>query len=188
MNRSDKDRKESKTKDEEMEEVEEPSLKEYDFNLLPSSDEEDIDEPCRQIFTDYTPETPETPTTAQSKPPPFDDTDNKPKVVDKKRQAYENAGSVSRQLPTLKPNHSQSALFTAQRRQELAFDNAIAIVKEKDEQIAKLEAEIREKEKAALTPLVNPLTFQRLYRKVIAPITPKWLLRLLSERSSRSIK
>jgi RNA exonuclease 1 len=169
--RSSSDKKEKEPK----EKVKEPEPEEdiMDFSQLPSSDD-DIEEQCRQIFENYTPDKPE-PAAIETKHLQKEDSDSEPTVVDKKRRAHDNASSVARQPATPKINHAQSALITAQRRQDMALHKAMSEVRAKDELIAKLEAEIKEKEeekkKASLTPLINPIALYRPPPKRIAPIT-----------------
>lgn len=137
-------------------------------------DIEDVEEQCRQIFEDYKPDkTVSTP--APSVRQPTAEIDEEPTVVDKRRQAHENAVNVIRTLPLLKPNHSQSALNGPQQRQDLAVHKAIEDNKAKDELIAKLEAEIKEKESQQLTPLFNPLLFLKptARRMAITPISQR---------------
>lgn len=133
-------------------------------------DDEDVEAQCRRMFDEFKPQEEKPKVPAPSKP--VRDSDDEPQVVDKRRQAHENSGNVNRQQPLLKPNHSQSALIVAQRRHDLAIHNALESQKAKDAEIARLEAEIKEKINASqLTPLVNPLLFQRPRRPLIAPIS-----------------
>lgn len=148
---------------------------EIDFEPLPSSDEdvEDVEEQCRQIFEDYKPvETVAEPAMVVKKQETNDD---EPQLGDsKKRQAHENSAAVHRPVPVAKPNHSQSAMQLAQQRRDAAIQKAITDRREKELQIAKLEAEIKEKEQEHLTPLVNPLLAFRpppLRRPIITPIS-----------------
>lgn len=136
-----------------------------------SSDEDDIEEQCRQIFEDYKPDE-----SVEASQPPVKTTesDDEPHIVDKKRQAHENAANVIRPTSYMKPNHSQSALLFAQRRSDLALQKAIAERKAKEEEIAKIEAEIKEKEQVQLTPLINPLIHYRPpKRQMISPISER---------------
>lgn len=67
----------------------------------------------------------------------------------------------------------QSALLTAQRRQNVAIQKLAMEKKVKEEEIARLQNEIKEKEEA-MTPLINPLIHVRpppLKRPHIAPIS-----------------
>lgn len=157
-----------------------------DTAALLSSDD-DIEEQCRQIFEEFQPEIATKPETSQQpKPQPKSNCDEEPTVVDKKRQAHDNASTVSRPSTNIKPNHTQSALFTAQRRQDIALHKAISEGKAKDEQIARLEAEIKEREKEKeeekQTPLVNPLTLYRPPPRRIAPITTQMAIELAKRK------
>lgn len=176
---SDKKDKSKKEDKKEKATVKESSPDDVDMDFTGSiSSEDDIEEQCRLIFEeDFKADAP----MPEAKPQQKNDSDNEPTVVDKKRQAHENSSNVSRHLPAPKPNHSQSALITAQRRQDLALHKAMSEVKAKDEQIAKLEAEIKEKEKEKLTPLINPLSLYRPPRK-IAPITHQMAIELAKRK------
>lgn len=148
------------------------SSPELDLKGLTDEEEEDVEAQCRRMFDEYETkdDTPQVP--AQSKPLKVDD--DEPQVVDKRRLAHDNASNVIRQQTLIKPNHSQSALLIAQRRHDVAVHNALEENKAKDAEIAKLKTEINEKEKekeAQLTPLVNPLIFQKPRRPLIAPIS-----------------
>lgn len=164
--------KSSSSKDRKKEDEKKKREPSADLNFSTSSDD-DIEEQCRQIFEDYKP-VEKTPLPAFSRSKPVEAVEE-PQVVDKRRQAHENASSnVTRQAPMIKPNHSQSALVLAQRRQDVALHKALAESKAKDEEIARLEAEIREKESAQLTPLIDPKVFQRpagMRRPLIVPIS-----------------
>ena len=161
-----------KDKDVEKEKVEE-SAPDLNFEeTYISSDDDDIDAQCRQIFDDYKPD--ETPEAPKQPKPDKAVPDEEPQVLDKKRQAHENAANVTRLSLPAKPNHSQSALLVAQRRHELALEKAMAECKAKEEEILKLKAEITEKEKEQLTPLVNPLTqFRAPKRPMITAISQR---------------
>lgn len=169
--KSDSKEKSHKRKDEEKPKGPSMSLKETE---LTSSDDDDMDQielQCRQIFEDYKVDEPK-PTTSQPKPMQRNDSNDEPQVVDKKRQAHENATNVSRSLPMLKPNHSASAMLSAQKRKDMALHAATVQQKARDEQIAKIEASIKEQEaEVEPTPLVNPLILLRPPRRTIAPIT-----------------
>lgn len=164
--KSDSKEKSHKKKVEEKQKEPSPPFQEAE---LPSSDD-DIEEQCRQIFEDYKVDEPQ-PTTSQPKPMQRNNSNDEPQVVDKKRQAHENATNVPRSLPMLKPNHSASAMLSAQKRQDMALNAAAVQQKARDEQIAKIEATIKEQEAAEHTPLVNPLIMLRPPRRTIAPIT-----------------
>lgn len=171
---SSSDKKHKKTENDDIKTELPPSIN-FVETELPSSDDDlmSIEEQCRQIFDDYKPDE-SAPAATQPKPVRRADNDEEPQVVDKRRQAHDNSSNVIRQLPMLKPNHSQSAMIFAQRRQDLALHKAITERKAKEEQIAKLEAEIKEKEEAQLTPLVNPLLLSRPpKRQMITPISQR---------------
>lgn len=170
--------KKSSSKDKDRERRKDEKKKEPSPDLcLSDEDDDDIEMQCRQIFDDYkTDENPQAPPATVFRLP---ETNDEPQVVDKKRQAHDNAINVTRSVPQLKPNHSQSALITAQRRTSLALHNAMTKIKSKDEEIAKLEAEIKEKESAQLTPLVNPMVYNKPTgpkRPLITPISHKMAL------------
>lgn len=133
------------------------------------SSDEDVEEQCRRFFDEFKP----VDTALTEAPKPVKQTeDDEPQVVDKKRQAHENAVNVLRSVPLIKSDHSQSAIIIAQRRQDMALHKAMVERKAKDEEIAKLQALIKERETATLTPLVNPLVFQKPMRaKLITPIS-----------------
>lgn len=143
--------------------------------MIESSSEEDIEKQCRQIFDEFTPE--ETTVSVNQIPTSQTINDDEPQVVDKKRQAHENATSLQRPASFLKTDHMQSAIMQAQRRQNIALHKAIEERKAKDEEIARLKAQIKEQENAQLTPLVNPLIFQKPIKKpMIAPISQRMAL------------
>lgn len=149
------------------------------------SDEEDIEEQCRMIFETYEPptETEKLPESSKSS-----DNDENPTTTtsafEKKRFAHENAASVARPTTNLKPNHTQSALTMAQQRQDLAMKNALNELKEKEEEIKRLQAEIekRQAEKEKLTPLVNPLVFQRPKGPMISKVSHTILIEAARKR------
>ncbi|CRK89270.1 CLUMA_CG003029, isoform A [Clunio marinus] len=165
-----KDELEHKNGDEKESKSVEDSL---DSNGWIESEEDDIEEQCRQIFDNYKPNEDSSSSKAtQPKTTRKEESDEEPTVVDKKRQAHENAGTVKRSIPKIKTNHEQEAMLTVQRRQQMALDKALSELKAKDELIAKHEAEIKERENA--TPLINPLVFQRPHgpkRPMITPIS-----------------
>lgn len=167
-----KNKKSGKDKDEEKKEkvIADSMAPNLEETLL-TSDEDDIEEQCRQIFEDYKPdESLETPT--PPKRPKTTESEDEPQVADKKRQAHENAANVIRPTSHVKPNHSQSAMLFAQRRQNLALQKAIAERKAHLEEIERIEAEIKEKEQEQLTPLVNPLIqYRPPKRPMISPIS-----------------
>lgn len=163
------------------------SSPDLDFPLadLPSSEgEDDIEAQCRLIFDNYQPEKASPSRTKSNPVKPSFEVNEEPTVVDKRRQAHENASSLLRPSHVIKPNHSQSAILTAQRRQDVALHNAMIENKAKDEEIARLEAEIKEKEK--LTPLVNPLLLQRpsSRRTVIMPISQRMAIEAAKRKVS----
>lgn len=161
-----KDREKEKEKPKEKMKEPSPVL---DFS--DDDEDEDVEAQCRRMFDEFEPQEEKSQVPTPPKPV-VKNTDEEPQVVDKRRQAHENAGNVFRQLPVFKPNHSQSALIIAQRRQDVAIHNALEDQKAKDAEIVRLEAEIKEKTNAAqLTPLVNPQIFQRARRPMIAPIS-----------------
>lgn len=170
---SDRKHKSSKDKEKEIENkiaVQIINMEEH----FPSSDEDDdIEQECLRIFESYNPhETKEPP----PQPKPSEETKpvDEPQVNDKKRQAHEKAVDVVRPTIHSKPNHTQSALLSVQQRQDLAIRNVIADRKAKDEEIAKIEAEIKEKEQEQLTPLINPLLLYRPPRRpAITPISQR---------------
>lgn len=173
----DKDKEKDKEKEKEKEKTKEKKTEkeaspEVDMTMLPSSDD-DIEEQCRQIFDDYKAE--ETvPQPQQQTLSKTTESDDEPTIVDKKRQAHGNSSNVVRQQPIIKPNHMQSAMVLAQRRQDVALHKAITERKAKEEEIARIEAEIKEKEAAQMTPLLNPLILSRPpKRPSIAPISQR---------------
>ena len=142
-------------------------------------DDDDIEDQCRMIFESY--EAPATSSNEIIQPQkPQQDQNEEPHFEARKRQAHENAVNVHRPMQITRHNHVQSALLTAQRRQDVALQKLIMEKKAKEEEIAKLENEIKEKEEAMapppinLTPLINPLIHVRpppLKRPLIAPIS-----------------
>lgn len=151
---------------------------------IDESDDDDVEEQCRQIFADYTPETElSIPSTSKAALQASNNVEE-PHVADKRRQAHENATTVTRQVPVLKPNHSQSALMMSQQRQSAALQKALEERKAKDEEIARLEAQIKEGEKGqSLTPLVNPIVnFRPPPRKMITPISHKMAIELAKRK------
>lgn len=131
-------------------------------------DEDDIEEQCRMIFDNYQPVKQEEPQQA----PKTADID--PNFDVKKRQAHENASTIQKPL-TMRHNHVQTALLTAQRRQDVAIQMALTEKRAKEEEIAKLEADIQKKEEDLdKTPLVNPLIFLRPpKRPMFTPISQR---------------
>lgn len=171
---SSKKHKEKIKKDEKIIDVRESSP-DVSLTLVSLSDEEeeDVEEQCRRMFDEYktTEDKPKVPVQPKLTPKVADE---EPQVVDRRRQAHNNASSVLRQAPFLKPNHSQSALMIAQRRHDVALHNAREEQKSKDAEILRLKAEIIENEKekeAQMTPLMNPMIFQKPRRPLIAPIS-----------------
>lgn len=156
---------------------------------LKSSEEEDIEEQCRMIFDTYEPPT-EIKDTSSQQPKSSKSSDNEENssigsANDKKRLAHENAATVARTSSALKPNHSQSAISLAQKRQDLAMQNALEELKRKNEEIQRLEAEIkkRQEEKEKMTPLVNPLVFQRAKpRPMISKVSQTMLIEAARKR------
>lgn len=164
--RSDKD-KDKKKEEEKKKKEPSPTL---DMEVMLPSSDDDIEEQCRQIFDDYK----AVETVQLPQPTKPTESDDEPTVVDKKRQAHGNATSVVRQQPMIKQNHMQSAMVLAQRRQDVALHKAITERRAKEEEIARIEAEIKEKETAELTPLLNPLILSRPpKRPTITPISQR---------------
>lgn len=163
---SDHKREKKEEKSDRNERSKEPSP-EVSLDQLPSSDE-DVEEQCRQIFEDYKPvENTAKPTMVKQQ----EKAEEEP-LDAKKRQAHENAATVHRPLPVAKPNHSSSAMQLAQQRRDAAIQKAIVDRRDKDAQIEKLEAEIKEQEQEQLTPLMNPLlAFRPPRRPIITPIS-----------------
>lgn len=148
------------------------------LNDLSEDDDDDIEDQCRMIFENY--EAPaEKPNQAMNnqhnqQPKQYDQSEE-PTYEGKKRHAHENAVSVSRSTPVIRQNHKQSALLTAQKRQDVAIQKALAEKRSTEAEIAKIEAEIKEKEQP-MTPLLNPLILLRpphLKRPFIAPISQR---------------
>lgn len=163
-------------------EVLEPEIESFVDDVdVPMSDDDadDIEDQCRMIFESY-----EAPSTSsneiiQPKKPSQQDQNEEPHFEIKKRQAHENAVNVNRPTLVTRHNHVQSALLTAQKRQDVALQKLIMEKKAKEEEIAKLENEIKQKEEAMvpavnMTPLINPLIHVRpppLRRPQISPIS-----------------
>lgn len=162
--RSDSKKNEKRSKEKSENKKCEKKVEELPVDIV--SDEEDIEEQCRKIFETY--EAPSCPVELPSSSKSSDNDENPPTSIstcEKKRFAHENAATVARPTTNLKPNHTHSALTIAHQRQDLAMQNALEELKQKEEEIKRLEAEIKkrqeEKDKLQLTPLVNPLVFQR---------------------------
>lgn len=185
--KKDKDEKRSKEKKEEKPKVEKKT-EEIPTEMLSMSDEEDIDieEQCRMIFETYEPpaETDKLPSSSKSSDNDENPTTTTMSTIEKRRFAHENAASVSRPTTNLKPNHTQSALTMAHQRQDLAMKNALEELKEKEEEIKRLQAEIekRQVEKEKLTPLVNPLVFQRPKGPMISKVSHTILIEAAKKR------
>jgi RNA exonuclease 1 len=153
------------------------SSPEFDLKDL-TDEEEDVEAQCRRMFDEY--KTIEEKPSVPLPPKPVKVDDEEPQVVDKRRTAHENASNFQRQPTLIKPNHSQSALLVAQRRHDVAVHLALEENKAKDAEIARLQAEIKEKE--ALTPLVNPQIFQKPRRPMIAPISSQMAIELAKRK------
>ncbi|KAG5671566.1 hypothetical protein PVAND_001759 [Polypedilum vanderplanki] len=167
-----KEKEQKKNESKEVEEIPEIPI----LHDLSEDDEDDIEDQCRMIFESYEPS--QEPTNVPTYTP---STSKNPEESDdqiyggKKRQAYENASKIVKTAPVIRQNHSQTALQTAQMRHDVAIQKAIAMKKEAEEQIAKLTADIKEKEQT-LTPLINPLIHVRpppLKRPLITPISQR---------------
>lgn len=144
------------------------------LNYLSEEDEDDIEDQCRMIFENYDPPT-ETEIRRDVQNTSKTDPDSETTYEGKKRQAHENASKITKTVPIIRQNHSQTALMTAQMRQDVAIQKALAKKREAEEEIARIEAEIKEKEQS-LTPLISPLIHVRpppLKRPFIAPISQK---------------
>jgi RNA exonuclease 1 len=165
----DKEKESKKRKIEEEKEAEKTELQELPEEIE-DIDEDDIEQQCRMIFETYQPEEQEEVKQPTKSNKPSDEIDI---YEGKKRQAHENAISVQKPPVTLRQNHAQSAILTAQRREEMAIQKALTENKARDEQIKKLEEEISKKEDE-MTPLVNPLIFVRPpKRPSITPISQR---------------
>lgn len=176
-----KERSRSKDRESKKRKIEEKSEKTEPVIDLPSDielddDQDDIEAQCRMIFENYQPETNEEanqPT--KSTPSNSSNANNYTVDVGKKRQAHENAISTQKPM-TVRTNHFQSALVTAQRRQEIAIQKALTEKKAREEEIAKLQEDIKKREDemdSSKTPLVNPLMFVRPPKRMIAPISQR---------------
>lgn len=169
-----KERDRSKEKESKKRKTEEKPEEIEPLDDLPSDvdmDDDDIEAQCRMIFENYEPEE-----QIEIKQPTKSTATDTSVIaeVGKKRQAHENANSIQKPV-TVRQNHSQTAMVTAQRRQEVAIQMALTEKKAREEEIAKLQADIKEKESEmeTKTPLVNPLMFVRPPKRMIAPISQR---------------
>jgi RNA exonuclease 1 len=170
-----KHKSKSKDKDKDREKEKESKKQKIDEEIPDDIDmeEDDIEEQCRMIFETYQPEEQEEVKQPSKSNKSIDESDIY--ECGKRRQAHENAISVQKPITLRRENHAQSAMVTAQRREEMAIQKAITENKARDEQIAKLEEEISQKEdEMNKTPLVNPLIFVRPpKRPMITPISQR---------------
>ncbi|KAL7026319.1 hypothetical protein ACKWTF_013852 [Chironomus riparius] len=177
-----KDKDEKKDRKRKAEEPEIQSIVENVDVPVSDDDADDIEDQCRMIFESY-----EAPATSskeiiQPQKPPQQDQNEELHFEAKKRQAHDNAVNVNRPTQGTRQNHVQSAMLTAQKRQDVALQKLIMEKKAKEIEIAKIENEIKQQEEAmappsppkTLTPLLNPLILIRpppSKRPSISPIS-----------------
>lgn len=167
----DRDKSKDNEKDLKKRKVETEKLPDTGVMSEEEPDEEAIEAQCRMIFESYQPEQEQNEQDTKQSKPSLDQLNYE---MGKKRQAHENALSIQKQPVTLRPNHLQSALLTAQKRHEVAVQIALTEKKTREEEIAKLQEEIQKKEDDLKTPLFNPLMFVRPpKRPTISPISQR---------------